>query len=139
MAFPDSTMQHIAAPQGHYLDHPLLDVVRFRDGRSLRTEETRLDCQQLRSRDPGSPTRRFLELSPRDWLFTRARLDVAEFERELGPLPSRGDGLGDRADGYALIGWRRHAPTLPRPSGRMEDGFVVAPTIASSRPITSPV
>jgi hypothetical protein len=35
---------------------------------------------------PHWPRDRFLELSPRDWLRTRHRLDAAELERELGPL-----------------------------------------------------
>ncbi len=35
---------------------------------------------------PHWPRERFLELCPRDWLVTRARLDVVELERELGPL-----------------------------------------------------
>lgn len=35
---------------------------------------------------PYWPTGRFLELCPRDWLATRARLDAAELERELGPF-----------------------------------------------------
>jgi hypothetical protein len=32
------------------------------------------------------PRDRYLELSPRDWPATRARLDAAELESELGPL-----------------------------------------------------
>ena len=32
------------------------------------------------------PRERFLELCPRDWRATRARLDAGELERELGPL-----------------------------------------------------
>jgi transposase len=35
---------------------------------------------------PHWPRDRFLELCPRDWAKTRARLDPAELERELGPL-----------------------------------------------------
>ena len=35
---------------------------------------------------PHWPRGRFLELCPRDWLATRARLDPAELERELGAL-----------------------------------------------------
>lgn len=35
---------------------------------------------------PHWPRARFLELCPRDWLATRARLDPAELERELGAL-----------------------------------------------------
>lgn len=35
---------------------------------------------------PHWPRERFLELCPRDWLATRARLDAGELERELGPL-----------------------------------------------------
>jgi hypothetical protein len=35
---------------------------------------------------PHWPRERFLELCPRDWTATRARLDLAELERELGPL-----------------------------------------------------
>lgn len=35
---------------------------------------------------PHWPRGRFLELCPRDWLATRARLDSAELERELGTL-----------------------------------------------------
>ena len=35
---------------------------------------------------PYWPRERFLELCPRDWIATRARLDPAELERELGPL-----------------------------------------------------
>ena len=35
---------------------------------------------------PHWPRDRYLELCPRDWLATRARLDAAELERELGPL-----------------------------------------------------
>ena len=35
---------------------------------------------------PHWPRDRFLELSPRDWLATRARLDALELDRELGPL-----------------------------------------------------
>ncbi len=35
---------------------------------------------------PHWPRERFLELCPRDWLVTRARLDAVELERELGPL-----------------------------------------------------
>jgi len=35
---------------------------------------------------PHWPRDRFLELCPRDWLATRAALDPAELERELGPL-----------------------------------------------------
>ncbi|HEY6037797.1 MAG TPA: IS66 family transposase [Kofleriaceae bacterium] len=35
---------------------------------------------------PYWPRGRFLELCPRDWFTTRARLDVAELERELGPI-----------------------------------------------------
>jgi transposase len=35
---------------------------------------------------PYWPRGRFLELCPRDWLATRARLDAAELERELGPI-----------------------------------------------------
>ena len=35
---------------------------------------------------PHWPRARFLELCPRDWGGTRARLDSAELERELGPL-----------------------------------------------------
>jgi hypothetical protein len=35
---------------------------------------------------PYWPRGRFLDLGPRDWLATRARLDPAELERELGPI-----------------------------------------------------
>jgi transposase len=35
---------------------------------------------------PHWPRDRFLELCPRDWLATRARLDVAELDREFGAL-----------------------------------------------------
>ena len=35
---------------------------------------------------PHWPRDRYLELCPRDWRATRARLDPAELERELGPL-----------------------------------------------------
>jgi hypothetical protein len=35
---------------------------------------------------PYWPRERFLELCPRDWRATRGRLDLAELERELGPL-----------------------------------------------------
>ncbi len=35
---------------------------------------------------PHWPRDRYLELCPRDWPATRARLDAAELERELGPL-----------------------------------------------------
>ncbi len=35
---------------------------------------------------PHWPRDRYLELCPRDWLATRARLDAAELELELGPL-----------------------------------------------------
>ena len=35
---------------------------------------------------PHWPRERFLELCPRDWRTTRERLDLAELERELGPL-----------------------------------------------------
>jgi transposase len=35
---------------------------------------------------PHWPRKRFLELCPRDWLATRARLDPAELKRELGTL-----------------------------------------------------
>jgi transposase len=35
---------------------------------------------------PYWPRGRFLELCPRDWLATRARLDPVELERELGPI-----------------------------------------------------
>ena len=35
---------------------------------------------------PHWPRERFLELCPRDWAQTRARLDLAELELELGPL-----------------------------------------------------
>jgi transposase len=35
---------------------------------------------------PHWPRDRFLELCPRDWRATHARLDIAELERELGPL-----------------------------------------------------
>ena len=35
---------------------------------------------------PHWPRERLLELCPRDWLATRARLDVAELDRELGPI-----------------------------------------------------
>ena len=35
---------------------------------------------------PSWPRDRYLELSPRDWLQTRARLDPAELARPLGPL-----------------------------------------------------
>jgi len=35
---------------------------------------------------PYWPAGRFLELCPRDWLATRARLDPVELERELGPI-----------------------------------------------------
>lgn len=35
---------------------------------------------------PHWPRERFLELCPRDWLPTRARLEPVELERELGPL-----------------------------------------------------
>lgn len=35
---------------------------------------------------PHWPRERFLELCPRDWSATRARLDTAELDRELGPL-----------------------------------------------------
>ena len=35
---------------------------------------------------PYWPQGRFLELCPRDWSATRARLDLPELERELGPL-----------------------------------------------------
>jgi transposase len=35
---------------------------------------------------PHWPRERFLELCPRDWLKTRARLDPAELKRELGPI-----------------------------------------------------
>jgi transposase len=35
---------------------------------------------------PHWPRGRFLELCPRDWLATRARLDPAELQHELGPL-----------------------------------------------------
>jgi transposase len=35
---------------------------------------------------PHWPRDRYLELSPRDWTATRARLDAAELEAELGPL-----------------------------------------------------
>ncbi len=37
-------------------------------------------------RGPHWPRDRFLELLPRDWPATRARLDTAELERELGTL-----------------------------------------------------
>jgi transposase len=32
------------------------------------------------------PRDRYLELAPRYWLATRARLDASQLERELGPL-----------------------------------------------------
>jgi len=35
---------------------------------------------------PHWPRDRYLELCPRDWRATRDRLDLAELERELGPL-----------------------------------------------------
>lgn len=35
---------------------------------------------------PYWPRGRFLELCPRDWLVTRARLDIADLERELGSI-----------------------------------------------------
>lgn len=35
---------------------------------------------------PYRPRGRFLELCPRDWLATCARLDAVELERELGPI-----------------------------------------------------
>jgi hypothetical protein len=35
---------------------------------------------------PHWPRDRYLELAPRYWLATRARLDAAQLERELGPL-----------------------------------------------------
>ena len=35
---------------------------------------------------PYWPRGRFLELCPRDWLATRARVDQAELDRELGPV-----------------------------------------------------
>ena len=35
---------------------------------------------------PHWPRDRYLELAPKYWLATRARLDAAELEAELGPL-----------------------------------------------------
>jgi len=35
---------------------------------------------------PHGPRNRLLELCPRDWLATRARLDATELKRELGTL-----------------------------------------------------
>jgi len=35
---------------------------------------------------PYWPRERFLELCPRDWIVTRARLDLTELDREVGPI-----------------------------------------------------
>lgn len=48
---------------------------------------------------PYWPRERFLELCPRDWPITRARLDPAELQRELGPItvPEPAPSSGEQA------------------------------------------
>jgi hypothetical protein len=67
---------------------------------------------------PHWPRSRHLELAPRYWRITRARLDRKELDREVGwltlpelppPIPVLEPHLGDDADGYRQDGESRNA------------------------------
>jgi hypothetical protein len=73
---------------------------------------------------PHWPRDRYLELAPRYWLATRARLDAAQVERELGPLdiPAPAPSAEQPAAGWAKrFG---HAVKLPSTASRQKTRFM---------------